>query len=225
MVAHEVQTTQSELIEQYGSFVRSIARQVKKTVSHRIDLDDLVSYGMLGLLESAKRFDPQQGVNFTTFSYYRVRGAIYDGLRGMGWLKRNEYQKIRFGEQANAYLEQASGSSDQEGLEELANQVNGLVTIFVTSLEGLERQEFEGTSPDTQEDRLLNLELKEILKKALSKLPKADLELIQLYYFQDLSLEEVGRKIGLSKSWTCRKHAKVIEKLNNLMSSVNRQGT
>ena len=76
----------NQLIEQYGSFVRSIARQVKKSVSPRIELDDLIAYGMTGLLEAGERFDAKQGANFTTFSYYRIRGAIYDGLRGMGWV-------------------------------------------------------------------------------------------------------------------------------------------
>jgi RNA polymerase sigma factor for flagellar operon FliA len=211
----------NQLVEQYGSFVRSIARQVKKSVSPRIELDDLIAYGMTGLLEAAERFDEKQGVNFTTFSYYRVRGAIYDGLRGMGWVNRSEYQKIRFGEQANAYLESAGSSSD-ENLEDLANQVNNLVTIFVTSLEGLQNQDFEDTKSQGQEDRLLQLELKTTLKKALSRLPRSDLELIQLYYFGNLSLEEVGKKIGLSKSWTCRKHAQVIEKLSALIRSGQR---
>ena len=206
----------NQLIEQYGSFVRSIARQVKKSVSPRIELDDLIAYGMTGLLEAAERFDEKQGANFTTFSYYRVRGAIYDGLRGMGWVSRNEYQKIRFGEQANAYLENASGAKSED-LEDLASQVNSLVTIFVTSLEGLEKQDFEDTKLQAQDDRLLELELKNTLKKALLRLPKADLELITLYYFKNMSLEEVGQKIGLSKSWTCRKHAPVIEKLGALM--------
>lgn len=209
-----------QLIEQYGSFVRSIARQVKKSISPRIELDDLIAYGMTGLLEAAERFDAKQGANFTTFSYYRVKGAIYDGLRGMGWVSRNEYQKIKFGEQANAYLENASGSySKAEDLEGLADQVNNLVTIFVTSLEGLEKQDFEDTKIQAQDDRLLELELRTNLQKALQKLPKPDLELIQLYYFQNLSLEEVGQKIGLSKSWTCRKHAQAIEKLGILMRS------
>lgn len=206
----------NQLIEQYGSFVRSIARQVKKSVSPRIELDDLIAYGMTGLLEAAERFDPKQGANFTTFSYYRVKGAIYDGLRGMGWVNRNEYQKIRLGEQANAYLENASTVKSGE-LEDLASQVSSLVTIFVTSLEGLERQDFEDTKIQAQDERLLELELKQTLQKALVRLPKADLELIKLYYFQNLSLEEVGQKIGLSKSWTCRKHAQVIEKLGALM--------
>lgn len=211
----------NQIVEQYGSFVRSIARQVKKTVSARIDLDDLIAYGMTGLLEAAERYDAKQGVNFTTFSYYRIKGAIYDGLRGMGWVSRNEYQKIRFGEQANAYLENAASSKGEE-LDELANQVNSLVTIFVTSLEGLEKKDFEDSKLQSQDDRLLDLELKNILKKALIKLPRADLELIQLYYFQNLSLEDVGKKIGLSKSWTCRKHAQVIERLGALMRAAAR---
>ncbi|MBH1989423.1 MAG: sigma-70 family RNA polymerase sigma factor [Myxococcaceae bacterium] len=207
-----------QVVEQYGSYVRSIARQIKKNVSFRVELDDLIQYGMAGLLEAAERFDQKQGVSFTTFSYYRIKGAMYDGLRGMGWVNRTEYQKIRFEEQATALLEQNS-ISKTDNLEDLANQVNNLVTIFVTSLEGLERQEFEDHRQPKQDDRLLDLELRANLQKALKKLPRADLELIQMYYFQNLSLEEVGKKIGVSKSWTCRKHAQVIERLSALMKA------
>lgn len=208
-----------ELVEQFAPFVRSIARQIKKSVSPRIELEDLVGYGMTGLLEAADRYDASHGANFSTFSYYRIRGAIYDGLRGMGWVSRTEYQKIRFGERATAYLENAS-HKDPQSVEDLANQVNQLVTIFVTSLEGMVDQEFEDKSSMRQDDRMEHEQLRKMMKEALLKLPVQDQELIQLYYFRDLSLEEVGQKIGLSKSWTCRRHAQVVDKLGTLIRNM-----
>ena len=72
------------VVSQFGYYVRSIARKILRTLSSCIELDDLISYGMMGLLEAAERYDPKKGVSFTTFSYYRIKGAIYDGLRGMG---------------------------------------------------------------------------------------------------------------------------------------------
>lgn len=214
------------LVEQFTPFVRSIAKQVKKSLSSVIELDDLIGYGMAGLLEAAERYDPKHGANFSTFSYYRVRGAIYDGLRGMGWVSRHEYQKIRFGERATAYLENvatresgASGvrKSSEDNIEDLASQVNQLVTIFVTSLEGMGDSQFEDKGALRQDDRLQDQQMKQFMKSALLKLPQEDQELIRLYYFKDLSLEEVGDKIGLSKSWTCRRHAQIIEKLSVLI--------
>src|SRR5688572_11710835 len=142
----------NKIVEQHTPLVWSIAKQIKKTLSPRIELDDLVGYGMAGLLEAAQRFDPNHGANFSTFGYYRIRGAIYDGLRGMGWLSRSEYQKTRMGERANAHMEtQAARESSltvdhrstAEQVDDLANQVSQLVTIFVTSLEALSETDFE----------------------------------------------------------------------------------
>ena len=111
-----------------------------------------------------------------TFSYYRVRGAIYDGLRGMGWVSRSEYQKIRFEERATAYLDNmanrqlgapAAHKDVEDNIEELADQVSQLVTIFVTSLEGLEDLQVEEThqnkrrphdDPDIEEGQPANEE-------------------------------------------------------------------
>lgn len=213
------------LVHQYTPFVYGIARQVKKTLSPQIQLDDLVSYGVAGLLEAAERYDSRVGANFTTFSYYRVRGAIYDGLRTMGWVSRSEYQKIRFGERAHQYLEnrairQPTGQDSrqtQEHLDDLSQQLSQLVTIFVTSLNAMETDGFEDQHTTRQDSFVLERELKQHLKDAFLQMPKDDQFLITLYYFHDLSLEEVGKQMGLSKSWTSRRHAQAIERLSGLL--------
>src|SRR5271163_4087226 len=96
---------QKQLVEQYSEYVVRIAKQVKRTLSPNIETDDLIGYGMTGLIEAAERFDPTLGANFSTFSYYRIRGAIYDGLRVMGSLSRTEYKRQRFEEKASSYME------------------------------------------------------------------------------------------------------------------------
>jgi RNA polymerase sigma factor for flagellar operon FliA len=85
-------------------YVRAIAAVIKEQLPKEIEYDDLVAYGTQGLLEASERYDGRHGASFTTFAYYRVRGAIYDGLRGMGWLPRGEYARFRFEERAAAYL-------------------------------------------------------------------------------------------------------------------------
>src|SRR5678816_4829945 len=102
-----VRTTQKDrqrLVDANVPFVRSIAAKVKEQLPREIEFDDLVAYGTQGLIEAAERYDPIHGTAFTTFSYYRIRGAIYDGLRGIGWVPRGEYARIRFEERSNAYL-------------------------------------------------------------------------------------------------------------------------
>ena len=217
------------LVEQYTPFVRSIAAKIKKTLAKNIEFDDLIAYGMAGLLEAADRYDPKYGANFMTFSYYRIRGAIYDGLRGMGWVSRTEYQKIRFEERATQYLEnmanRALGTSPADAglegsVEELAEQVSQLVTIYVTSLEGLEDMQFEDKELQAPDQRFADLQMTDHVREAISRLPEADRKLITLYYFKEMSLQEVGNELGLSKSWTSRRHAQAVDKLTRIMQDL-----
>src|ERR1044071_102934 len=94
-----------QLIQQHLSLVQSVARKLKKQITARVEFDDLVGYGSKGLIEAAERFDPRHGVAFTTFAYYRIRGAMLDGLRTMGWYSRADYARYRAEERANEYLQ------------------------------------------------------------------------------------------------------------------------
>jgi RNA polymerase sigma factor for flagellar operon FliA len=215
---------QKQLVEQYSEYVVRIAKQVKRTLSPNIETDDLISYGMTGLIEAAERFDPALGANFSTFSYYRIRGAIYDGLRVMGSLSRTEYRRQRFEEKATSYLENETNrtsvgfkpkSSPEEELENMAKKVQRMVTIYVTSLDEKDLSSLADDEAEGCDDRLARLELYEKMRAAIGKLSKSDQEIINAYYFEDKSLEEVGKRLGLSKSWTCRKHARAMEKLSD----------
>jgi RNA polymerase sigma factor for flagellar operon FliA len=220
------------LIEQYRPFVRSIAGKIKKTLAKEIEFDDLMEFGVIGLLEAADRFDPKFGANFMTFSYYRIRGAIYDGLRQMGWVSRNEYAKLRFEERANAYLanvaDRQSGATgdnktSEDEINELAEQVQNLVTIYVTSLEGMEGLQVEDKEAVPIDNRLADMEMKKHVQTALSQMDDQEQKLLNMYYFKEMSLQEVGDQLGLSKSWTSRLHAKAIEKLGRALQDLTRE--
>lgn len=215
---------QRQLIEQYSEYVVRIAKQVKRTLSPNIETDDLISYGMTGLIEAAERFDPSLGANFSTFSYYRIRGAIYDGLRVMGSLSRTEYRRQRFEEKASSYMDGDSSrafistkpkASPEEELENIAKKVQRMATIYVTALDDKELHALPDNNAENSDDRLARLELYEKMRAAIGRLSKSDQEIINAYYFEDKSLEEVGKRLGLSKSWTCRKHARAMEKLSD----------
>src|ERR1700745_3198115 len=89
------------LIEQHRPYVRVLAVEVAKGLPSHIELDELISCGNLGLVEAAERYEPRYGVTFQTFAYYRIKGAIYDGLRKMGPMSRTEYARSRFAARAN----------------------------------------------------------------------------------------------------------------------------
>jgi len=215
---------QKKLVEQYSDYVVRIAKQVKRTLSPNVETDDLIGYGMTGLMEAAERYNPNVGANFSTFSFYRIRGAIYDGLRVMGSLSRTEYKRQRFEEKASSYMESEASRphlgtkplrTAEDELNGMAKKVQRMITIYVTSLSEQDIKGIADEELENADDRYARLELYEKMRAALGKLSKSDQEIITAYYFEDKSLEEVGKGLGLSKSWTCRKHARAMEKLSD----------
>lgn len=213
----------SDVVARYTPFVKSITAKIRRGLPEHIEFDDLIDYGMIGLLEAASRFDPEAGAHFMTFAYYRIRGAVYDGLRQMGWLSRSHYRKARFEAQANDYLEgfvQDAPVREGEELEasvgSLADAVEGLAMVFITSLDAENAEEL--VDPSTAIDEKIGLaQTKKILRDAVVKLPEQERMMMELYYFKGLGLQEVGEKLGVSKSWACRLHARVIEKLKRMV--------
>lgn len=225
--------TRDELIEQYRPYVRKIVSKVMKTISRDVDFDDLVGYGELGLIEAAERFNPKFKVNFMTFAYYRIRGAIYDGLRGMGWVSRSQYAKIRYEEKANSYVqsvnERNASNYEQNSLRDEVNQlgdvITGLASIFITSLDASDNIQLKTESPESDPYQQVELkQAKKLIRKALEKLPDQEKKLLDLYYYKDLTLEQAGKTLGLSKSWASRLHARAIEKLHKFVKELNPDG-
>ncbi len=222
---------QARLIEDHIPFVRSIARKLREQVP-MVEFDDLVGFGMQGLIEAAHRFDERHGVAFTTFAYYRVRGAMFDGLRSMGWLPRGEYAKLRAEDRATSYMNNlAARPPSQPGggeppaateggviapVRDIAEALNGVATIFVTLLGRQEEQQLQDdrSAPHEQLERH---QMAERVRRAMRKLPDKERHLIEMYYFHDQTLEQVGASMGLSKSWTSRLHARAITLLRDAL--------
>jgi len=215
------------VITQYTPYVRSIAGKIKKTLAKEIEFEDLVEYGMIGLLEAAERYDSAMGANFMTFAYYRIRGAIYDGLRGMGWMSRSEYARVRYEERSNTYLAQmteeaatdpdAAKKSEEEKATEVLSNLQSLAAIYITNLDGIEGLQVKDDNAVQADETLGNEQARVAVNRAVSKLSEQERQLLDMYYYREMSLQEVGEKLGLSKSWTSRLHARVIEKLHRLL--------
>ena len=219
----------NQLVEQHLSLVQAIARKLKKTLGARIEYDDLVAYGSKGLVEAADRFDARPGVAFTTFAYYRIRGAMFDGLRTMGWYSRADYARYRAEERANEYLQShadrpaAEGGASQaadaaEALAAVAQVLSGVAAVHITSLEAASTVADETfASPDAGLDMG---RLGTRVRAAITKLPEKERRLLELYYFEEKTLEEAGGALGLSKSWACRLHARAVDLLRAEMADV-----
>ena len=211
--------SRTQILEKYGPYVRSLAAQVRKQFNAQFEMDELVSWGQVGLLEAAERFDPKVGANFLTFAHYRIKGAIFDGLRKMGVLRGSD---SRLAERANAYLGNLAdrGGGGGRGLDDdvrdISNAVTGLAMVFATSLEGTEGLQVSDQALGA--DEKLELEqMKRRVRAAIEKLPEKERKLLQGYYFQNKTLEEAGAEIGQSKSWASRLHARAVERLKQLL--------
>lgn len=206
----------AQILEKYGSYVRSLAAGVRKQFNAQFEMDELTAWGQIGLLEAADRFDPRVGVNFLTFAHYRIKGAIFDGLRKMGALKSGA------AERANSFLgnlndrEVGGGRSLEDDVGEISKAVTGLAVVFATSLEGSEGLQL--SDDQLLADERLELEqMRRRVRSAIEKLPEKERKLLHGYYFQNKTLEEAGAEIGQSKSWASRLHARAVETLKQLL--------
>jgi RNA polymerase sigma factor FliA len=218
------------LVEQHLHLVHSIASKLQRRLGRTMEPGDLVGYGTQGLLEAAKKYDPKQGAAFGTFAYYRIRGAMFDGMRTMAWYSRADYARFRAEERENAYLanladrdaaeraaQPSSGAADKgKLLEDIAEILGGVAAVHIASLEAA-RDVPDATfkAPDEQVEAVQD---RERLREALGKLPKKERRLMELYYFADMSLDSAGAKLGLSKSWASRLHARAVGHLREVLA-------
>lgn len=205
------------ILEKYGPYVRSLAAQVRKQFNSQFEMEELVAWGQIGLLEAADRFDAKVGANFLTFAHYRIKGAIYDGLRKMGVLKGG----AAAAERANAYMTNVSdrptgGRELSDEVRDISDAVTNLAVVFATSLEGADSLQV-GDEQLPADERIELEQMRRRVRAAIEKLPEKERKLLQGYYFQNKTLEEAGAEIGQSKSWASRLHARAVETLKQLL--------
>lgn len=218
-------------IDQCQGMVRSIATKLCSRLPASVNYDDLVSYGQLGLVQAAHSFDPSHRVAFQTFAYYRIRGAICDGLSQMSWASRSVRQRLK-AEQLSASLmeqqlharmgsdgKQASLAADAEWL---VQSVEHLTMVHLLADSGDPdsslAEQFPDDGPGPEELATQN-ELCDRLKKLIAGLPEIEQRLIQLTYYEGLSITEACEQIGHNKSWGSRTHARILERFGRCLSA------
>src|SRR5688572_7829023 len=164
-----------ELIERYLPYVRSIAQSIISKLPAQIDINDLIGYGRIGLIEAVERFDRTRGVSFKTFAYYRIKGAIYDGLRQIGWFSRSEFARIRFEQSANELMTSYSsvetrGQPVEDEVQEVETLFSGIVSAYMLSLESSETMNKAESRSAPDEDYEAK-EYRQIIRRAISQLP------------------------------------------------------
>ena len=220
-----------ELIRKYSPMVKYIVSRLKGALPSGVDEEDLLSFGIMGLLEAIDRFNPNRNVKFETFASLRIKGAIIDELRRLGWIPRSVQEKMRRLEEARLTLFSKLGRdpTDEEvrkflnlsekEYEKLLNDVRILTLFPLDYLVELEDEEVpiqEVISDPTQvpfDHVLEEEELIEELAEAIAQLPERERLVITLYYYEGLTLREIGEIIGFSEARACQIHSSAILKL------------
>ncbi|AKL95454.1 RNA polymerase sigma factor WhiG [Clostridium aceticum] len=216
------------LIEKYIELVKMIAGRLCTTYGSNIEYDDLVSYGIFGLLDAIEKFDITKQVKFQTYAQIRIKGAIIDQLRNLDWVPRSIRQKSKLVEEAYSSLESKLGrnATDTEvaaklnmSLEELYGILQQINSFNIVSLEEKlyngNVTEYLKTDEISPEDVVCNKEVYDLLQYNIDRLPERERQVISLYYYSEVTYKEIGEVLGISESRVSQLHSKAISRLKS----------
>lgn len=209
--------TRRKLIDKYMPIVRRIVLQYNRKLPPKIDIDDLVSAGVVGLLRAMEKFDPERGVNFTSFANYHIKGSILDELRQWDHLTRGERQMAKRMEMA--YLELEQKLKRQPTDEEVAQAMQLPLEKFYKH-KALSRLGFlsyedhwDGEGAEDLLELIFRKELKLKLTRAISRLPRKERVVIDFYYFKEKTLKDAAEFLKVSEGRASQLHKQAMERL------------
>jgi RNA polymerase sigma factor for flagellar operon FliA len=239
-IKNKDQMIRDYFVIKYAPLVKYVAGKISMGMPASIEFDDLVSYGVFGLIDAISKFDPARGIKFKTYAMTRIRGAIFDELRSIDWIPRSIRQKAKQIEQVIAELENKLGRTveDDEIAKELGvsndefqtllNKLSGTSMLSLNDiwylgddsdelsiLETLEAP--ESMNPDVLIEKQ---EIRDYIIDAIKKLPDKEKKVIVLYYYEDLTLKEIGEVLEVTESRVSQLHTKAIMRLRGRLGRI-----
>jgi RNA polymerase sigma factor for flagellar operon FliA len=229
-------------IKQYAPLVKYVAGKVAVGMPHNVEFDDLVGFGVFGLLDAIDKFDPDKNVKFKTYAVTRIRGAIFDELRSIDWVPRSVRQKTREVEDAIGSLEAQLGrtATDQEIAQSMGMDENEflktMMKISGTSILSLNDVWFSGDENDkvsigdsiespaslNPEVEVEKNEIRRVIVEAINDLPDKEKKILVLYYYEDLTLKEIGQVLEVTESRVSQLHTKAILRLRSRLTNMRK---
>jgi RNA polymerase sigma factor for flagellar operon FliA len=227
----------NKLIETYLPLVRNVAERMLMTLPASVELDDLISMGTFGLIEAIQRFDIDRGVLFKTYCVNRIRGAILDELRALDWVPRLVRHKSSTVDKVGGRLQSKLGReatvwemadeleievADYQRIEKDSKPV-AMLSLSDESSDGSEEASnriVDLVKDEKGEDPLAHVHKGDLRKLATQMLNKKEQIVVSLYYFEQLSMKEIAKVLGLTESRVCQIHGKVIEKLRKAFENI-----
>lgn len=205
-------------VREHEDLVRKHALRVKAQFGLKTELAELMGYGFQGLLEARERFDPERGVQFSTYAYYRVRGAVLDGVREMAYLPRKVHAQRRAAEALDRAAEEVAlqraktpeaRADIQKTLQAVDDILGKTCAAMVLGVVG----QADEDAPEGAESAIIDREEHAAVREALEVLDDRERALVEGHYFGERTLEEIGAEMGISKSWASRLCTRALGKM------------
>lgn len=229
-------------IKQYAPLVKYVAGKVAATMPHSVDFDDLVGFGVFGLIDAIDKFDPDKNVKFKTYAVTRIRGAIFDELRSIDWVPRSVRQKSKEIEEAivetEAKLGRPATDSEIAGSMGLTDSEFAKTMLKVSGTSILSLSDVWYTADDSDKvsigdsiespsslnpDAIIEREeIKRVIVQSIQELPDKEKKVLVLYYYEDLTLKEIGKVLEVTESRISQLHTKAILRLRAKLTNVRR---
>jgi RNA polymerase sigma factor for flagellar operon FliA len=241
------------LIQNYLYLVKYVAGRMAMSVPPSVEIDDLVSAGVVGLMDAIEKYDPGRDTKFETYAVARIRGAIVDDLRSLDWVPRSVRRKARMLEETYSHLENELGRAATDA--EIANRLNISISDLRTMVEEivsaglLSLDDFVGNQDGEKTSRIIDLvcakdgvspssgiereQMRDIVADAIMNIPDKERTVVALYYYEDMTLKEIGRTLGVSESRISQIHTKAMLRLrgrlrahrNTLLATASESGS
>ncbi|NPA48423.1 MAG: FliA/WhiG family RNA polymerase sigma factor [Thermodesulfobacteria bacterium] len=223
----------NELIIKYAPLIKYVAGRLAMKLPPNVDINDLISAGVMGLIDAINRFDPDRNIQFKTFAEFRIRGAMLDELRSLDWVPRSVRKKAALLEKTYQELEQELGRPVED--DEVAKALGITIDEFYRLLEETKNVSFVDIEnikrkiPDLNEEDIFDLiedpdqpdpfedcelrELRDVLAEAIDELPEKEKLVLSLYYYEGLTMREIGEILGYTESRISQLHSKALTRL------------
>jgi RNA polymerase sigma factor FliA len=224
-----------EFITRYAPLIKTVAGRLAMRLPSHIDQDDLMSAGIMGLLDAMEKFDPSKGVAFKSYAEFRIRGAMLDELRAMDWVPRSVRKNARRLDSAYGAVERRKmqPATDEEVAQELdidlesfhrmIEETRGVSLFNEEDISELMAHKKVGTLWEVFQDKTLSdpiaeldlAELKKVVATAIDALPESERMVVSLYYYEELTMKEIGDVMGYTESRISQLHSKAIARLRH----------
>ena len=242
-IVEEIEITtenREEVIIRYSPMIKYVANRIAMRLPPHIEVDDLISVGVLGLMDAISKYDSSRGAKFKTYAEFRVRGAILDELRSLDWVPRSIRQKASAVEKVVRSLEAKLRRlpEDEEvakemdlTLDQFYRTIDETKSVPVFSLEdlGIAKESGEqqslldclaGKADADPQTQIRLIELKEIIAKAIDTLPEKERLMVSLYYYEELTMKEIGAVLDITESRVSQIHSKAVLHLRTKLKSI-----